>query len=168
MSEPAADRPLGPDGFPVSTLNPLPATPALAAPIETAPVPAPPAEPASEPPPRPRSRARFVGTEHSKTIVLDHPVELDGRVYDKVVVRRMTVGDFQTYFDTPAETRGRLPAFVDEVGNAIPDEILDALDFDDSANVMVALDGFIPRALRADTAPGQMSVPVTGAGSPRP
>lgn len=104
---------------------------------------------------------RFCGTRpREKLVPLDYPVEYDGKVYDGIRVRRMTVAEVGAFIEAAggedAKT-ARLPMF------DAPPEVLDALDADDAERVNEVVRDFLPRALRPEGA----SRPPNGETSPQ-
>ncbi|MGJ5029048.1 phage tail assembly protein [Bradyrhizobium sp. HKCCYLS2038] len=98
---------------------------------------------------------RFVGGKpRSRDVLLDWPLQYDGKIYDRITVRRMTtaeVGEFVAAASTEAGSDMRLPMF------DCPPEIIDALDPDDAEKVNEAVRDFLPRLLRQADAPNQQN-----------
>ena len=94
--------------------------------------------------------ARFVDADRrSETVMLDWPINYDGKVYDRLTVRRVTAGEVARFVEAvraaPAEVRAtmRLP-MVDA-----PDAVLVAFDPDDDDKVDEVISRFLPRRFRA-------------------
>lgn len=87
---------------------------------------------------------RFAGDRVRSAIVpLEWPIEFDGRVIDKITVRRMTAKEVSDFVETTrAEGKAELPMF------DCPMAVIDALDADDSDAVNRAVLDFLPRSLR--------------------
>jgi hypothetical protein len=89
---------------------------------------------------------QFIGGKpRSREVLLDWPLRYNGKVYDRITVRRMTtaeVGEFITAASGENATNARLPMF------DCPSEIVDALDPDDAERVNEVVRDFLPRALR--------------------
>src|SRR4051812_41423264 len=93
--------------------------------------------------------ARIVGgPPRTKTVALQWPVEFDGKTYNEIEVRRLTAADVDTFVKAvrAGDQDARLPYY-----NA-PDEVLDAMDADDSAALNEAAAPFTPRAFQAEGA----------------
>lgn len=89
--------------------------------------------------------ARFVGGKPREEVVeLDWPVEYDGKVYDRVTVRRISVEELRAFIESSADgaSAARMPMF------DVPMAVLDALDPDDDERVMKVMRDFLPRRLR--------------------
>lgn len=91
-----------------------------------------------------------------KVVPLEWPLSFQGRDYEAVVVRRMTVQQIADFAESikgkAADERVHFPVYFDRDGNAIPTQVLDNLDpDDDDALQKVALD-FLPRRFRTETA----------------
>lgn len=98
---------------------------------------------------------RFVGGKpRSETVPLEWPVEYDGKVWDAITVRRMTVLDIRAFHEQVLasseddKARIRFPMF------DAPFEVLDALDDDDAQTVNEVVTRFLPRRFRADEGSG--------------
>jgi hypothetical protein len=118
----------------VSDLAPPPGAAAAAPAASTAPVDAAP---------------RFVGDRaRVKTIALDWPVEFGGKIYEKIILKRLTVAEVSAFIDTLEGGKARFPIFVDEDGAAIPGEVMEALDDDDGATIDKESLDFLPRRFR--------------------
>jgi hypothetical protein len=93
----------------------------------------------------------FVSTKpRSREISLDWPLRYDGKLYDRITVRRMTtaeVGQFIAAASAEDYKEARLPMF------DCPPEVIDALDPDDAERVNEAVRDFLPRALRPAEGP---------------
>lgn len=94
---------------------------------------------------------RFVGGKtRSETVPLEWPIEYDGRVWDAITVRRMTVLDIRAFHEMVLaskddnKARIRFPMF------DAPFEVLDALDDDDAQAVNEVVTRFLPRRFRAE------------------
>jgi hypothetical protein len=89
---------------------------------------------------------QFVGGKpRSREVLLDWPLRYNGKVYDRITVRRMTtaeVGEFITAASGENSRDARLPMF------DCPPEVVDALDPDDAERVNEVVRDFLPRALR--------------------
>lgn len=100
----------------------------------------------------------------SETVSLDYPVEFDGVVWDKIVVRTPNVKILREFNRTIAAAREngedlndvRLPLY------DAPDDILDALHPDDDDRLQEVGGRFLPRRFRADTSESA-SAPETSA-----
>lgn len=78
--------------------------------------------------------------DRSRMIPLRFPVEFDGKEYSSVTVRRLNGTEVAAFYREP--NADRLPMF------DCPAEVIDALDADDSADVMKAVTDFLPLAMR--------------------
>jgi hypothetical protein len=112
----------------------------------------------------------FVGTKARFEIIpLEWPLEHGGKVYDRLIVRRLTAGQIAKFMDRLRKASEderkdmRLPLFVDDSGAPVPNDVLDALDSDDDERVSEVAERFLPRRFRAGQGSG--SGPSTGAGS---
>lgn len=91
----------------------------------------------------------------NRTVDLEWPIEYEGRMYDRIVVRRMSTAEVVTFVDAARQARVgdgdvRLPMFDTVDGTPVPLEVIDALDPDDAAAVNEAVADFLPRSLRPD------------------
>lgn len=99
--------------------------------VETKPTPAPP---------------RFVGgPPREKTIVLEHPVEYDGTVYETVTVRKMLAREIEDFVEQVRAGGSPSLPMID-----IPGVVLDHLSADDFWFVNQAINNFLPRQLRTE------------------
>lgn len=115
-----------------------------------------------------RPLPRFVGGKPREQVVeLDWPMEFDGKIYERVTIRRLTVAEIAAFTEHAMKEGNPWPAMFD-----LPREVLEALDPDDQDRIAdVALD-FLPRRLRtlaesqaaeqtppagADTAPSSLA-----------
>ena len=99
----------------------------------------------------------------SETVTLDYPVEFDGVVWDKIVVRSPTVAvvaDFAERVSAAGGANLRLPMF------DAPDEVLDALHLDDDDRLSEVADRFLPRRFRVEAKAATASA--SGEPSPTP
>lgn len=84
----------------------------------------------------------------SMVIDLDYPLTVDGKLYERITVRRLTGAEVSAFFKSvEADPNVRLPMF------DVPFAVIDALDADDSERVMEAMASFLPRALRPEAGP---------------
>jgi hypothetical protein len=87
---------------------------------------------------------KFIGTKpRSEKVPLEWPVEYDGKVWDEIEVRRMSVTDIATMSD---DSRN-FPMF------DAPREVMDALDVDDDIRVREVADRFLPQGFKAKKEP---------------
>ncbi len=127
--------PLGSDGFPLRSPAGVP-TPAAPEPVAPA-------------PPKPR----FVsGLELEAKVMLGFPIEYDGKVYDAVTVRRLTIGTLAEFLEARGEEPRaapvfRYPIYFDAGGAPMPDVVMDALEMSDHAKIRAATDRFLPPGL---------------------
>lgn len=93
---------------------------------------------------KPPAAPSFVkAKDRFRTIDLTWPLEYDGKVYDRVTVRRMTGIDLIAFVEQPRDSAApTLPMF------DVPQAVIDALDPDDAELVNKAVQDFLPRALR--------------------
>lgn len=109
------------------------------------------------------------GPPRIKSVSLRYPVRYDGKLYDAVTVRRLTVAEtaafesrVATQLKADPASRVRWPVYYDSAGNPLPDVVIDALDADDKWEVDKIVADFLPRAWLAAGEVGAMS-PATGA-----
>lgn len=100
----------------------------------------------------------------SREVLLEWSIEVDGRVIDRIVIRRMTTRDVAEFVDAVQSVGSnvklvRFPMFFDGSGNKLPSEAIDALDEDDAETVMEIASGFLPRRFKVD---GGASASTTG------
>lgn len=108
----------------------------------------------------------------SATITLDWPVTLDGKVYDRIMLKRLTVREVAAFVETIGAKDGsqriRFPIFVAQDGSPIPEAVLDGLDDDDAARLDEAATSFLPRrfagAMEGRTPPSGASIERSSAG----
>lgn len=91
-----------------------------------------------------------------KVFPLAYPVAYAGKEYDVVVVRRLTVGEVESFLDRLRQLREgdpnaalRWPMCVDRSGEPLPEAVLDGLDDDDASLIEKAIADFLPRRFRA-------------------
>ncbi len=156
-----ADSNAATDGFPKSEWTPpdtgLQLAPGGAAaaramglnvPEPVLPQPAP--APVAPVPPRPKAKlAARPGLE--ERVAFEFPIEFDGKTYDGVTVRQLTIGALASWMaergDTPAAGAVfRYPVYFDDDGNPMPDEVLDTCVMSDHAKVVKASERFLPPA----------------------
>ena len=117
---------------------------------EPTPAPTAPVAPAPPAPSRPKARlAPRPGLE--ERVAFDFPIEFDGRTYEGVVVRQLTIGTLAAWMeergDAPATGAVfRYPIYFDDAGDVMPDEVLDACVMVDHAKVVKASERFLPPA----------------------
>ena len=92
---------------------------------------------------------------------LEWPVEWNGRTYESVTLRRLTVAEVAAFVeslkDLPEGAKIRWPIFCDENGAPMPPEVMDALDADDSDALDKAALDFLPRRFRGEPEAGAAS-----------
>lgn len=88
---------------------------------------------------------------------LDWPFTFEGRRYETITVRRMTMKDVSAFVAKAKEAGPG--ALVHYPMFDVPDEVLDLLDPDDDDRVSEVVERFLPRRFRSSSAP---SVPATG------
>ena len=86
---------------------------------------------------------------------LDWPVEYNGKMFTRVMLRRITVGELAEW-QRQVSKRGedeeiRLPLFRDENGEDIPEEVWNAMDQDDLDMLGEEAIPFLPRRFRGLT-----------------
>ncbi len=88
-------------------------------------------------------QASFVGVagrSRSLRVELDWPIEFDGKIYDHIIIKRATIGEWRRYFEAMAEgARLPMPCFSE------PLEVIDSLDTDDDDKIQMVLDDFFPK-----------------------
>lgn len=95
--------------------------------------------------------------KRQKTISLEWPFTLDGKRYDKVVLRRMTQAEVAGMIQAINEAQGTntseigFPIFYDTDGYLLSDSIIAAMDADDAAALDEAARDFLPRRFRSET-----------------
>jgi hypothetical protein len=89
--------------------------------------------------------SRFVGAGAFRVVDLEFPVEFDGKVYDKITVRRMTMREMRAFVEGAANGDGSIMT----PNIDCPLGLLDELDPDDFEKVNKAVEDFLPRALKA-------------------
>lgn len=88
---------------------------------------------------------KFVNEEgRSRLVLLEYPVDFDGKLYTWIKVRRVTGGEMDTYMKSLQAGAVSLPPVID-----CPIEVWDAMDADDQLAVDQAADEFMPRRLKA-------------------
>lgn len=95
-----------------------------------------------------KPKARFIGGDAFRKVPLQFPVEFDGKSYDHVTVRRMTVAEMQAYIRKVQEepdNQGLIETMLD-----CPPDLLDHLFPDDAEEVDKVVYDFLPRALKED------------------
>lgn len=110
-------------------------------------------------PEAPKAAPTFVGGRSRFEVVdLLWPVKYDGRIWDKITVSRLTAKDVAEFMrrlkDAGDDAEVRFPFF------DAPDEVLDALDDDDSVRLNEVAARFLPQRFRVEAAPG--SAPPSG------
>jgi hypothetical protein len=101
--------------------------------------------------------SRFVGAGAFRVVDLKYPVEFDGKVYDKITVRRMTMKEMREFVEAVGEGKAAQPPVTD-----CPSDLLDHLYPDDYEEVDKAISDFLPRALK------EVFARVVEAGEPTP
>ena len=90
---------------------------------------------------------RIIGDKHFRAVPLEWPIEHDGQVIDKIVVRRMTGAEVSAFVSAMRENpEGARLSMYD-----VPHEVIDALDADDYAAIQKAVNDFLPRVLREES-----------------
>jgi hypothetical protein len=94
-----------------------------------------------------KAAPRIIGDKHFRAVPLEWPIEHDGRVIDKITVRRMTGAEVSAFIATLRDNpeAARLSMY------DVPHEVIDALDADDYAAIQKAVNDFLPRALREES-----------------
>jgi len=87
---------------------------------------------------------KFVGAGAFRVVDLQYPVEFDGKVYEKITVRRMTVAEVREFIREAAEN----PDVTMQTMIDVPAGVLEALDYDDFEKVDGTIYDFLPRLLR--------------------
>ena len=107
-------------------------------------------------------KIRLLDSGRSTTMPLHYPAEVDGRVIDRIVIRRMTTGQVAAFIDELQAANGavqmiRFPMFYDVDGNQLPNALFDELDDDDTTRLTEVAADFLPSRFRVnqevDTAP---------------
>jgi hypothetical protein len=99
----------------------------------------------------PKPIANIVTTkERQRTVDLDWPVEFDGKVYDKVTVRRVTGREVEEFM-RQVDTRDVNAPFPRAPMIDCPTEVYEALDDDDLLRVEEAMVPFLPQRLQRVT-----------------
>lgn len=87
--------------------------------------------------------------ERFRKINLEWPLEYDGKVFGDITLRRLTAAEVAAFVERlDGAKKFRFPMFFDEGGSPIPDEVLDALDDDDTLALDAACADFLPRRFR--------------------
>ena len=86
-------------------------------------------------------------------VPLEFPVEIGGKLWEKVFVHRMTAGEVRDFISAAQAAmadgkRAALPMVKDEAGEPVPAEVLDQFDADDFEAIDVAARDFLPRQLK--------------------
>ncbi|MDP2356151.1 MAG: phage tail assembly protein [Beijerinckiaceae bacterium] len=99
----------------------------------------------SESTPTPAPRFVDTGKARTKTVMLEWPVEFDGKVWSEITIRRLTAAEVDMFVEDAREAgaKARLPMF------DAPFDVLDALDSDDAENLNREAEPFLPLAFRA-------------------
>jgi hypothetical protein len=92
-----------------------------------------------------RALPRFVGGRQREQVVpLEWPIEYDGKVWDKIRVKRVTVAEMSAYLEAlKDDANAPVPLF------DAPRQVLDALDADDDETLSKVAADFFPRRWRA-------------------
>lgn len=88
-----------------------------------------------------------VSKRPEEIVKLEYPVEFDGRTYESITVRMLTVGEWRNFLDASPEFGSWLdvlPMF------DVPKEVLDALMTTDGERVTDAADRFRPGRSKAE------------------
>jgi hypothetical protein len=95
---------------------------------------------------------RFVDPAgRAETVMLDWPIEYDGKLWDRIVVRRMTVAEVSAFSDRVASTpEGERKKISVDMFDA-PPEVMGAMDADDDEKIWAVANRFLPRRFRVDT-----------------
>jgi hypothetical protein len=93
----------------------------------------------------------------SEFVPLTYPVEYDGKIWDKIEVRRITTGELSAFMEAP---EGTVPPNV-----CAPKAVIDALDAEDGFAVEAVTERFFPRRLLASMASVTEPTTKTGEGS---
>ena len=112
------------------------------------------------------TKAVFVdGPPRFSTVTLTWPVSVNGEIYRKIVLKRLTAKEVADWrIAMLAESKGdessefSVPICFDEAGNRIPAAVMDAIDDDDAFEIERRILDFLPRRYRMDTG----SSPPTG------
>lgn len=83
--------------------------------------------------------------DRSKVVMLDFPFEYDGKLIDRVTIRRLSTAEVSQYYRELAEGGAvpDLPLF------DVPQAIIEVMDDDDSYALQEELRAFLPRRLQA-------------------
>jgi hypothetical protein len=88
-------------------------------------------------------------TERLKTQALEWPVEYAGKLYEDIVVRRMTTAEVAGFIEQMESSKGvaffRFPMFYHPDGTRLPDGLIDQLDDDDVVALTAVAADFLPR-----------------------
>lgn len=110
--------------------------------------------------PSPAAPAFVNAAARRRSVKLQWPLEYDGRVYDEICVRRLTVAEVAAWVEGlkagGENPHPHMPIYVDAAGAPIPDVVIDALDDDDGAALDEVVRDFLPRRFRGlqDSASG--------------
>ena len=96
--------------------------------------------------------------ERFEVVMLEWPVEYDGKLYDRVTVRRMSTSEVAAFVEAAiADKKAPLPML------DAPQAVLDELDEDDAVALNKVVEDFLPRSWRdsraADRASGVAMLP---------
>lgn len=103
-------------------------------------------------PPTPASVAFVDPLARQRTFELKYPVTIGGKVFAAVHLHRLTVAEVAAFFEGikgGAPDGAMLPFYRDVNGDALPQEVFDALDDDDAYAIEQGLADFLPRRLLA-------------------
>lgn len=96
-------------------------------------------------------QARFVNIDQrSKSVPLDHPLEFDGKIYNRVTIRRVTGTEVADYVN--ALMFGEKQPYP---GIEVPEPVYRNLDADDLAKVDRELKDFLPLSFQEGNMPIQ-------------
>jgi hypothetical protein len=104
------------------------------------------------------SSPRFIavqGREREQVVILDWPLEYDGRRIVSIMVRRMNVAQVEAFVEASKANEGVvLPEmfYFPEDGEPVPPEVINALDDDDGAALNKVVDRFLPQRLQRASA----------------
>jgi hypothetical protein len=87
---------------------------------------------------------RFVGAGAFRVVTLQFPVKFEGKVYESITVRRITMKEMREFVESASEGGSATTPNID-----CPTGLLDHLDPDDFEEVDKAISDFLPRRLKA-------------------
>lgn len=113
-----------------------------------------------------KPKARIV-SERDKIVSLDDVYEFEGRTFDHVTIRKLSIGAYREHVEKGGSADIlALPMFVDADGHPIPSEVMSTLTVADAGFLTDEASAFLER--RSPAAATSSSGPTAGKDSPQP